>query len=181
MYTRYLGLFVALELVAANLVEPLLYGAHVGLSALAILIAAVFWTLIWGLPGLVLATPLTVCLVVLGRYVPSLGFLNILLGDEPVLSPQSQFYQRLLAADTNEARQVLEEFLKEHPLEELYSTVVIPALRLAEHDRHRNALDEETENFIYQSAREIIEDLGDASQNAEKELRTPISRQLMLK
>jgi predicted PurR-regulated permease PerM len=80
-----LGLFVVLEVMVSNFVEPFLYGAHVGLSPLAVLVAAVFWTLIWGFPGLVLATPLTVCLVVGGRYVPSLAFLNILLGDEPVL------------------------------------------------------------------------------------------------
>jgi predicted PurR-regulated permease PerM len=157
------GLFVVLELMVANFVEPLLYGAHIGLSALAILVAAVFWTLIWGFPGLVLSTPLTVCLVVLGRYVPSLSFLNVLLGDEPVLSPQAQYYQRLLATDQNEARQVLEECLKEKSLEEVYSSVVIPALSLAEQDRHRNELDEETQNFIYQSTREIAEELGDIS------------------
>ena len=108
------GLFLVLELLVANVIEPLLYGGHVGLSPLAILVAAVFWTLIWGFPGLVLSTPLTVCLVVIGRYVPSLGFLNVLLGDEPVLSPHAQYYQRLLAADQSEARHILEECLKEN-------------------------------------------------------------------
>jgi predicted PurR-regulated permease PerM len=156
------GLFLVLELTVANFIEPLLYGAHTGLSPLAILVAAVFWTLIWGFPGLVLSTPLTVCLVVMGSYVPGLGFLNVLLGDEPVLSPQAQYYQRLLATDQNEARQVLERYLKEKSLEDLYSSVVIPALSLAEQDRHRNELDEETQNFIYQSTREIVEELADA-------------------
>jgi predicted PurR-regulated permease PerM len=93
------SLFVVVELVVTNFVEPRLYGAHVGLSPLAVLVAAVFWSLIWGFPGLVLSTPLTVCLVVMGRYVPSLRFLSVLLGDEPVLSPESQYYQRLLASD----------------------------------------------------------------------------------
>jgi len=157
------GLYLLLELVVGNLIEPFLYGAHVGLSALAILVAAVFWTLIWGLPGLVLSTPLTVCLLVMGRYVPGLSFLHILLGDEPVLSPDAQYYQRLLAADQNEARQVLEQYLKEKSLDELYSSVVIPALSLAEKDRHRNQLDEETQNFIFQSTREIAEELDDTS------------------
>jgi predicted PurR-regulated permease PerM len=163
------GLFLVLELTVANIVEPLLYGAHLGLGPLAILVAAVFWTLIWGFPGLVLATPLTVCLVVMGRYVPSLSFLNVLLGDEPVLPPHAQYYQRLLATDQNEARQVLELHLKENNLEELYSTVLIPALSLAEQDRHRNELDEEKQTFIYQSTREIIEELADTApgQNAE--------------
>jgi predicted PurR-regulated permease PerM len=158
-----LGLFIVLELAVANFVEPFLYGAHLGLSPLAILVAAVFWALIWGFAGLLLSTPLTVCLVVLGRYVPRLNFLNVLLGDEPVLSPEAQYYQRLLATDQNEAREVLEQYLKEKSLKELYSSVVIPALSLAEQDRHRNELDEETRSFIYQSTREIVEELGDTS------------------
>ena len=157
------GLFVVLELVVANLVEPFLYGAHIGISALAILVAAVFWTLIWGFPGLILSTPLTVCLVVLGRYVPSFGSLNVILGDEPVLSPEAQYYQRLLAADSVEARQILVEYLKNQSLDELYASVMIPALGLAEQDRHRHELDEETTDFIYQSTREIVEELGDVS------------------
>jgi len=156
-----IGLFVALELVVANFVEPLLYGAHVGLSPLAILVTAVFWTLIWGLPGLILSTPLTVCLAVLGRYVTRLNFLSILLEDEPVLSPQEQYYQRLLASDPGEARQVLEQYLKDHSLKDLYSSVLIPALSLAEQDRHRNELDEETTDFICQSTREMVEELGE--------------------
>ena len=155
------GLFVVLELIVSNFVEPLLYGAHLGLSPLAILIAAVFWTLIWGFPGLVLSTPLTVCLVVIGRYVPSLSFLHVLLGDEAVLPPHEQFYQRLLSSDQNEARQVLEQYVKDKSLEELYSSVVIPALSLAEQDRHRNELDEKTESYIYKTAREIIGELSD--------------------
>jgi predicted PurR-regulated permease PerM len=155
------GLFLVLELVVSNFLEPLLYGAHVGLSPLAILVAAVFWTLVWGLPGLVLSTPLSVCLVVIGRYVPSLAFLNVLLGDEPVLAPHSQYYQRLLAADQNEAKQILEQSLKEKSLEEVYSSVIIPALSLAEQDRHRHELDEESQTFIYQSTREIVEELGE--------------------
>jgi hypothetical protein len=155
------GLFLVLELVVANVVEPLLYGAHVGLAPMAILIAAVFWTLIWGFAGLVLSTPLTVCLVVMGRYVPSLSFLNVVLGDEPVLPPHAHYYQRLLAGDQSEAKQVLEQYLKEKPLEELYDSVVIPALRLAEQDRHRNGLDEATQIFVYQSTREIIEELAE--------------------
>jgi predicted PurR-regulated permease PerM len=158
-----MALFLILELIVSNLVEPLLYAAHVGLSPLAILVAAVFWTLVWGLPGLVLSTPLTVCLVVIGRYVPSLKFLNVILGDEPVLPPHSKYYQRLLASDQNEAKKILEECLKEKPLEEVYSSVVIPALRLAEQDRHRQELDEEMQTFIYQSTREIIEELGAAA------------------
>ena len=160
------GLFAVLEIIIANAVEPLLYGSHLGLAPLAILVAAIFWTLIWGFPGLVLSTPLTVCLVVMGRYIPSLSFLNVLFGDEPVLPPEAQYYQRLLATDQNEAKHVLEQYLKDKSLEDLYGLVVIPALGLAEQDRHRNELDEETQNFIYQSTREIIEEIGDASNEA---------------
>jgi predicted PurR-regulated permease PerM len=111
-----LAFYALLELIVANLIEPLLYGVHVGLSALAILVAAVFWTLIWGFPGLILSTPLTLTVVVMGRYVPSLNFLRILLGDQPEISRSSLYYQRLLASDQNEARQVLEQYLKEKPL-----------------------------------------------------------------
>jgi predicted PurR-regulated permease PerM len=149
-----LGIYVILEVTAANFVEPLVYGAHVGLSPLAILVAAVFWTLIWGFPGLLLSTPLTVCLVVIGRHTPSLSFLNVILGDEPVLTPDAQYYQRLLATDQNEAGRVLEQHLREHNLEETYSSVLLPALSMAEQDRHRNELDDDTEAFIYQSTHE---------------------------
>jgi predicted PurR-regulated permease PerM len=156
-----LALYATTELLMANLVEPLLFGAQVGLSSLAILVAAVFWTVLWGPIGLVLSTPLTVCLVVIGRYVPNLGFLNILLGDEPVLAPESHFYQRLLASDQHEAKRVLESYLQENSLQQLYDSVVIPALALAEQDRHRNNLDEPTQQFITLSTRELIEELGD--------------------
>jgi predicted PurR-regulated permease PerM len=157
------GLFFVLEVIVSNFLEPLLYGAHVGLSALAILVSAIFWTLIWGIPGLLLSTPLTVFLVVMGHYVPSLAFFNVLLGDEPVLAPHAQFYQRLLAQEPTEARHVLDEFLKtDKSAEELYSTVVIPALSLAEQDRYRDELDDDAQALIYQNVREMIEDLDEA-------------------
>jgi hypothetical protein len=157
-----MAFFFALEVIVANFVEPFLYGTHVGLSTLAVLLAAVFWTLIWGFPGLILATPLTVSLVVMGRYVPSLNFLKVLLGDEPEISRSELYYQRLLASDQNEARQVLEQYLQGKSLEDLYGEVLIPALSLVEQDRHRNELDEATLTFIMQSTRELIEELGDS-------------------
>lgn len=156
-------LYAVAELVIGNVVEPLLYAAHVGLSSLAILVAAVFWTVLWGPIGLVLSTPLTVCLVVIGQYVPDLGFLNVVLGDEPVLSPESHFYQRLLASDQHEAKLVLEECLKDNNLTQVYDTVLIPALALAEQDRHRNDLDETTQQFISVSTKELIEELYEKS------------------
>jgi predicted PurR-regulated permease PerM/methanogenic corrinoid protein MtbC1 len=157
-----MAFFLGLEFIVANLLEPSLYGAQVGLSTLAILVAAVFWTIIWGLPGLILSTPLTVSLVVMGRYVPSLSFFRVLLGDEPEISRSNLYYQRLLASDQNEARQVLEQYLKEKPLDDLYSEILIPALSLIEQDRHRNELDESTLSFIMQSTRELIEELTDS-------------------
>jgi predicted PurR-regulated permease PerM len=155
------GVFVILELTISNIVEPMLYGAHTGISPLAILVAAVFWATLWGPVGLILSTPLTVCLMVLGRYVPQLKFLEIVLGDEPVLPPEQQFYQRLLAMDQEEARAIAEEHLKEQPIESLYGSVFIPALRLAEQDHQVDGLDDDTRRFLFQSTKELIEDLGD--------------------
>jgi predicted PurR-regulated permease PerM len=153
-----LALFVFTELIVSNLLEPLLYGIHTGISSLAILVAAIFWTAIWGPIGLVLSTPLTVCLLVVGRHVPRLRFLQILLGDEPALTPDSRFYQRLLAMDHEEARQVLENHLEGKTLEELYDSVLIPALSLAEQDRHQNLLEDANQKFICQSTRELIDE-----------------------
>lgn len=161
-----LGIFVALELTVANFIEPLVYGAHTGISSLAILVAAVFWATLWGPVGLILSTPLTVCLIVLGRHVPQLNFLEVVLGDEPVLPPQQCFYQRLLAGDPEEARAIAEAQLKESSLESLYESVILPALKLAEQERGADRLDERHREFILQTVREIIEDLGE--QNAEE-------------
>lgn len=155
------GLFLILEGIVSNVVEPWLYGSHTGISSIAILIAAVFWSMLWGPVGLILSTPLTVCLMLAGRYIPRLGFLEVLLGDEPVLSPQELFYQRLLAMDQDEARNIAEVQLQEKSLESLYETVLIPALRLAEEDRHRDALGDRTIEFVSQTTRELIDDLGD--------------------
>jgi hypothetical protein len=108
-----------------------------------------------------MATPLTVCLVVLGRHVPQLEFLYILFGDEPALAPEAGYYQRLLAMNEDEAREVLDDKLKEKSLADVYDTVLIPALSLIEQDRHDGALDDTRQKFIYQTTREIVEDLGE--------------------
>jgi predicted PurR-regulated permease PerM len=158
-----IGLYVIVEMLVGNVLEPLIYGAHTGISSFAILFAAIFWTLIWGPIGLLLSTPLTVCLVVIGRHVPALHFLNIMLGDQPVLSPEAHYYQRLLASDQAEAKQVLEEYLKTNSLEDLYDSVLIPALALAEQDRHHDDLEEITEKFICKSTKEILDELADKS------------------
>lgn len=153
--------FLVLELLISNIIEPLLYGAHTGVSSLAILVAAVFWATLWGPVGLILSTPLTVCLMVLGRYAPQLSFLEILLGDEPVLPPEQQFYQRLLAMDAEEARTMAEAHLKEKSVSSLYESVLIPALGLAEQDRNIQNIDDETKVFMMESMEELIQDMGD--------------------
>jgi predicted PurR-regulated permease PerM len=160
-----IGIFVlyfGIDLLVLNFVEPMLYGGSTGISPMAILAAAIFWTWLWGPIGLLLSTPLTVCLVVIGCYVPSLEFLSILLGDQPVLTPDKRLYQRLLAGDLEEGTEIAEEHLKAHKsLEKLYDEVVIPALILAEEDRHRGRLDEKRERFIFESTRVLVEDIAE--------------------
>jgi predicted PurR-regulated permease PerM len=154
-------LFAALELVTGNFVEPWLYGMHTGISSLAILFTTVFWAALWGPAGLILSTPLTVCVVVLGRHVPHLSFLHILLGDQPVLAAEAQVYQRLLAMDDHEARTVADAYLNEKSLAELYDSVIIPALTMAEQDRHKGALDPAREEFVFLSVREMIAEFSE--------------------
>jgi predicted PurR-regulated permease PerM len=153
-------LFAVLELIAANLVEPWLYGAHTGISSLALLVTTVFWTMLWGWAGLVLAIPLTVCVIVMGRYVPRMSFLHVLLGDETALSVEARFYQRLLALDQEDARVIANTFLKTHSLVSLYDDVMVPALTLAEQDRHKGAMDETRESFLFLSVSEIVSELA---------------------
>jgi predicted PurR-regulated permease PerM len=154
-------LIAGLEVIIANFVEPWLYGAHVGISSLALLVTAVFWTVLWGPAGLILSTPLTVCVVVLGRYVPQLSFLHILLGDEPVLAAEAQLYQRLLAMDQLEAHTIVDQFLKGKLLIELYDSVLIPALSMAEQDRHKGTIDAAREEFLFLSVNEMIAEFSE--------------------
>jgi predicted PurR-regulated permease PerM len=163
-----IGLFVVLELVSNNIIEPWLYGSRTGISAVAVMVAAVFWGWLWGPVGLIMSTPLTVCLVVMGRYVPRLEFLNVLLGDEPSLPPEARVYQRLLAADYDDVFQFTQEYLKDKPLIDLYQHVLMPALAMAEHDRQAGRLEEGQDQFIYRSLRDLIEELGDRHRSAVK-------------
>jgi GAF domain-containing protein len=133
---------------------------------LAILVTAVFWTWLWGPVGLLLSTPLTVCLVVLGRYFPQLEFLNVLLGDEPVLSEDARFYQRLLAMDQEEAETLAEKYLTEHSLAETFDNVIVPALALAETNRHGGSLPENRQTFIIESTTEIVKNLVETAEEA---------------
>ncbi len=154
-------LFVVIELLSNNVMEPMLYGSSTGMSTLAVLVSAVFWTWLWGPVGLLMATPLTVCLVVLGKYVPQLAFLEVLLGDKPVLAPAERVYQRLLAKDQEEVANLLDDYLDKSTLDEVFDTVVLPALAMAEQDSHRDNLDDERREFIRTSMREIIDELSD--------------------
>jgi predicted PurR-regulated permease PerM len=154
-------LFVAVELVVANLLEPWVYGASTGLSPVALIAAATFWTWLWGPVGLLLSTPLTVCLVVLGRHVPQLQFLDVMLGNQPVLAPDETFYQRLLANDPEEATEQAEEFAKERSLAEFFDEVAIPALIRAQVDSDEGALLPERRLIIKEGVRAILENLSD--------------------
>ncbi|MFL6259123.1 MAG: AI-2E family transporter [Thermoanaerobaculia bacterium] len=155
-----IALFLLIELASNNVVEPLVYGSETGISTLGILVSAVFWTWLWGPVGLLMATPLTVCLVVMGRYVPQLQFLDVLLGDQPPLPLEAQIYHRLLALDAEEVEELLESGLKGRTVAELYDGVLIPALSLAERDRHRGELSPEREDLIGATIRNWIEDLS---------------------
>jgi predicted PurR-regulated permease PerM len=148
-----------LELIAGNIAEPLLYSSSTGLSPIAVLIAAIFWTLLWGLPGLLLSTPLTVCLVVIGRQVPQLQFLEVLLGDETALPPSERLYQRLLASNTHEARGLLQTQLTTQPREAVFDSVIVPALTLLEESRHAEELTPSRAEEILQSLEELVEEI----------------------
>jgi predicted PurR-regulated permease PerM len=173
-----IGVVLALELILVNLVEPLVYGRSAGLSPIAIILAALFWTWLWGPVGLLLATPLTVCVAVMGRYIPEMGYLNVILGVEPVLTPEARFYQRLVAMDAEEAEELAEKFANENGLLELYDRVVIPALGLAEQDRHAHALEEQRERFIFETTRGLVEYLEERkpAQDAEAKPKNVVHR-----
>jgi len=155
-----LAFLLVLELVSNNVLEPYLYGHSIGVSEVAMLIASAFWTLLWGPIGLLLAAPLTVCLVVMGKHVPKLNFLMVLLGDQPALTPDVSFYQRLVARDTVEAKRLIEEQLKCSPLAEVYESVVIPTLVHAKRERDRDTLEDADEEALIHAIRSILEELN---------------------
>ena len=156
-----LGCYVVTEMVTANAIEPLLFGSSTGIGSLAVLVAAAFWTWLWGPVGLLLSTPLTVCLVVMGKYVPSLEFLSILLSDEPALSPPDRVYQRLLADDHEEAADLIHEYAKTMPLEDLYDTVLLPALATAEGDAQHGGVTHDRRAAIHRGVADVVDELGE--------------------
>ncbi|MEO6245493.1 MAG: AI-2E family transporter, partial [Opitutaceae bacterium] len=159
MFYYTLGLFVVMELISNNIIEVVLYGASTGISNLALLIAVVFWTWLWGTAGLVLSTPLTVCVLVIGNHVPAMNFLTTLLGSASTVEPPAQFYERLLATDAEELSDLAAQHITKQSLEVFYEDVFVPALLLAEEDRHRGTLPEMRQRFTFQAARDLIDEL----------------------
>jgi hypothetical protein len=177
-----IALFLALELIISNFIEPRLYGHSMGVSEVAMLVSAAFWAFLWGPIGLVLSSPMTVCLVVLGRYIPQLEFLSVLLGDEPALDAAISFYQRLLARDQDEAEGLVIEQMKavESP-EQIYDAMLLPALGAIKRNRVSRDITEDDEEYALQAIREIAEDIGEgrigsaAADRGEGEARPPDS------
>jgi predicted PurR-regulated permease PerM len=154
-------LFIGLELIAGNVAEPLLFGRSLGLSEVAQLVAAAFWAFLWGPVGLILSGPLTVCLLVLGKYVPQWRFLSVILGDEPVLSARVAFYQRLAARDHDEAAEIVEKELSGKPIEKVIDDMLIPVLATARRDAAEGRLSDDDLTFITGAVREIAEEVVD--------------------
>jgi predicted PurR-regulated permease PerM len=155
-----IALFLGVGPVVSQVIEPLAYGQSTGLSPVAIVVSATFWTALWGPIGLVLATPLTVCLVVLGRHVERLEFLDVIFGDRPALSPSEMFYQRMLAGDPMEAAGKAEEFLKEKSLSSYFDEVALKGLQLAQIDAKRGSLDQARMTGIRDTITEFVSDLS---------------------
>nr|WP_246649413.1 AI-2E family transporter [Bradyrhizobium canariense] len=156
-----IALFVVVEPVVGHVLEPMVYGHSTGLSPVAVVASATFWTALWGPIGLVLATPLTVCLVVLGRHVERLEFLDVMFGDRPALSPPEIFYQRMLAGDPTEASAKAEEFLKERSLSSYYDEVALRGLQLAQADAERGALDPDRLTKIRDAVQEFANNISE--------------------
>jgi predicted PurR-regulated permease PerM len=152
-----IGLILLLELASNLVMEPWLYGQSAGVSEVALLVAVAFWTWLWGPIGLLLATPLTVCLSVLSKYIPPLDFLNTLMGDEPVLDLPTRYYQRLLARDDDEAAEIVETYGQTHDPEDVYDDIMVPALTAAKRDRALGTMTPEDLQFVLQATRAIIE------------------------
>ena len=154
------ALFVITEPLIFLVVEPLLYGQTTGVSEVVLLVAVAFWTWLWGPAGLLLATPLTVCVLVLGKYVPQLEFLSVLMGDAPAMEPALAYYQRLLASDDDEATEIAEDYLKTHTREELYEAVLVPALIATGRDRARRTLTDDDERFVLSATRQLLDEIA---------------------
>ncbi len=161
MAVKTLAFVIILEMLVGNLVEPLLYGRNTGLSPISVVVSATFWTWLWGPIGLVLSTPLTVCLVVIGRHVKRLNFLDVILGDAPPLTPVEHFYQRMLVGDASEIAEGAERFLKTNSLIVYYDEVALRGLLMADLDVRRGGINEKRQKQIKETIDEVIENLSD--------------------
>lgn len=155
------ALFLITEPIVGQFVEPMAYGRTTGLSPIAVIISAIFWTWLWGPVGLILSTPLTLCVVVLGRHVEQLEFVSVLLGDRPALTRAEHFYQRILAGDLDEVEEQAEEMLKDLPLTSYYDDIVLKALEMAAHDSARGLLDSQRLDQIETAVLELAADLNE--------------------
>lgn len=156
------GLFIALELLTNLVIEPVMLPNHIGVSTTALVVSAVFWAWLWGAPGLFLATPLTVCVVVLGKHIPRMRFLSVMLGDQPVLSPSLRIYQRLLVGDTDDAGTLIAADTKSgESVVEICDSLLVPALCLAQQDRLDRVIDDSTLVTVAERARELADDVLD--------------------
>ncbi|KAA0997460.1 AI-2E family transporter [Paraburkholderia panacisoli] len=164
------ALFAATDLITGQVIEPLLYGHSTGLSPVAVIVAAIFWSWIWGPVGLVLSTPLTLCLVILGRHVDKLEFLEVLLGDRPPLAPPANFYQRILADDPEEALKQAETLLKDMSLVDYYDSVMLQGLQLAHSDMMRGVIPPDQLMRITEALLDIIDGLEDIDEPVKEEV-----------
>ena len=156
------GLFVVLELFTNLVLETVLYAGAAGVSSVALLVAVAFWTWLWGPLGLLMATPLTVCLVVLGKHVPGLEFVGTLMADTPALAPEYGYYQRLLARDQSEAADLIERHIKTEPPGSVYDALLLPALNYAERDRLEQRLSPDEETAVIEATRELLSDAAES-------------------
>lgn len=156
-----MGMFVVLELFTNLVLETVLYAGAAGVSQVALLVSVAFWTWLWGPLGLLMATPLTVCVVVLGRHVPGLSLLGTLMADTPALAPEFSYYQRLLARDPSEAAEIIERHIKNEPWGSVYDALLLPALSYAERDRLERRLSEEEESAVIDATRELLSDAAE--------------------
>ncbi len=155
------GLYVLVEGVTGQVIEPMVYGHSTGLSPFSVVVAAIFWSWIWGPIGLILSTPLTLCLVVMGRHIKRLEFLDVMLGDRPALTPVESFYQRILAGDADEAQDHAELLLKERSLSTYYDEVALKGLQLAATDSQRGVLDRDQLDRVKATVKVLVDGLAD--------------------
>ncbi|WP_417584609.1 AI-2E family transporter [Pelagibacterium sp.] len=170
-----IGLYVVLEIVSNNIIEPRLYGTSTGLTPLAVLVAAMFWATLWGPIGLIVSMPLTVCIVVMARYVPGLGFIETILGSAPVLLPQERLYQRLISANVEEAIELADREIEKDGISVFYEEIAVPALRLAEADIAGDLADPSHRHRVVETLAEVLDDIGDtATENGEDDARVRV-------